>query len=110
MRSPKAAKEDPAVVAAREREQRRAENARTEETQALLIGATQRRLRRFGSLKGSGGSVPIYGGGAASGGAAAGGPVTVGGGYFAGGSSSGGKFDFGGGGGEMASRMDTLLY
>lgn len=48
MRSPKPPKEDPAVVQAREREERRAENARTEETQALLLGATQRRLRRFG--------------------------------------------------------------
>jgi len=100
MRSPKAAKEDPAVVAAREREQRRAENARTEETQALLIGATQRRLRRFGSL---GGSVPIYGGSSGGGGGA----VTGGGGGGSvgaftpsvGGSAGGGR---GGGGSDMA--------
>ncbi len=99
MRSPKAAKEDPAVVAAREREQKRAENARTEETQALLIGQTQRRLRRFGSL---GGSVPIYGGGGRTtpgvSGGGAGGSV----GSFTpsvGGSSGGGR---GGGGSDMA--------
>lgn len=102
MRSPKPAKEDPAVVAAREREERRAESARTEETQALLMGATQRRLRRFGRVAaGSGGSVPIYGGG---GGVSAGGfgrsgsgLDTVGGGSFGGGGSK-----FGGGGSEMA--------
>lgn len=63
MRSPKPPKEDPNVVAAREREQRRAETARTEETQAYLTGATLRRNRRFGRVAGgSGGSVPIYGG------------------------------------------------
>jgi hypothetical protein len=98
MRSPKAAKEDPAVVAAREREQKRAENARTEETQALLIGQTQRRLRRFGSL---GGSVPIYGGSSGGGGAVTGG---AGGGVGSftpsvGGSAGGGR---GGGGSDMA--------
>ncbi len=68
MRTPKAEKEDPAVVAAREAEQRRAENQRTFETQALLIGATQRRLRRTGKI--SGGSVPLIG--APAGGAAPG--------------------------------------
>jgi len=62
MRSPKPAKEDPNVVAAREREQRRVETARTEETQAYLQGATIRRNRRFGKIGGGGGSVPIYGG------------------------------------------------
>lgn len=63
MRTPKVTlpAEDPATKAAREREQRRAENARTEETQALLLGDTVRRLRRFGRM-GSGGSVPIYAG------------------------------------------------
>lgn len=53
MNKPKAAKEDPAVTAAREREQRRAEAARTSETQALLLGDTMRRFRRFGRLGGS---------------------------------------------------------
>lgn len=67
MRSPKPAKEDPNVVAAREREQRRAETARTEETQAYLQGATIRRNRRFGKIGGGGGSVPIYGGVTAAG-------------------------------------------
>ena len=67
MRTPKVTlpEEDPATKAAREREQRRAENARTEETQAWLLGATGRRNRRFGSLRsggGSGGSVPVMGG------------------------------------------------
>lgn len=94
MRSPKAAKEDPKVVAQREREQRRAENARTEETQALLIGATQRRLRRFGSIAGRGGAVPIYG--------AAPGRGTTGGGT--GGSTGGGGF---GGGGRQIVDVDT---
>jgi len=67
MRSPKPAKEDPNVVAAREREQRRAETARTEETQAYLQGATIRRNRRFGRVGAGGGSVPIYGGVTAAG-------------------------------------------
>jgi hypothetical protein len=65
MRTPKVTlpEEDPATKAAREREERRAENARTEETQAWLLGATGRRNRRFGSLpSGGGGSVPITGG------------------------------------------------
>ena len=59
--TPKTPKEDPAVVAAREREQRRAETARQEETQAYLIGSTRRRLRRTGLLGGSGGNVPLIG-------------------------------------------------
>lgn len=87
MRTPKAEKEDPAVVAAREREQARAEATRTEETQALLVGQTQRRLRRYGKLPGSGGgrggSVPIYGPApsAASGGGASSGGGSVGGNF-----------------------------
>lgn len=105
MRSPKATPEDPAVVAAREREQKRAETARTEETQALLIGDTVRRLRRFGKMpgKGGGGSVPIYAGSAAatSGGRATGGSSVYSGGTSAGGGSGG----FGGG-----SDMNTVLY
>ncbi len=74
MRTPKVTlpEEDPATKAAREREQARAENARTEETQAWLLGATGRRNRRFGALpgsgSGSGGSVPIVGGPSAGGG------------------------------------------
>ena len=102
MRSPKPAKEDPAVVAARDREERRAESARTEETQALLMGATQRRLRRFGRVaSGSGGSVPIYGGG---GGGSVGGSVPSGSGFGGGGGGSfgGGGSRFGDGGSEMA--------
>ena len=59
MRTPKPPAEDPSVVAAREREQRRAETARQEETQAYLIGSTRRRLRRTGLLGGSGGNVPL---------------------------------------------------
>jgi hypothetical protein len=86
MRTPKVTlpEEDPATKAAREREQRRAESARTEETQAWLLGATGRRNRRFGSLKGAGGSVPIYGAnpnpgsGRASGGNAGGGGFRTG--------------------------------
>jgi len=72
MRTPKVTlpEEDPATKAAREREQARAENARTEETQAWLMGATGRRNRRFGALpgSGSGGSVPVMGGPSAGGG------------------------------------------
>lgn len=89
MRSPKPAKEDPNVVAAREREQRRAETARTEETQAYLQGATIRRNRRFGKV-GSGGSVPIYG--------AAPSTSTVGGGGGGGGGGDFGAGGFSGGG------------
>lgn len=98
MRSPKAPQEDPAVVAAREREERRAENARTEETQALLLGATQRRLRRFGRVA-SGGSVPVYGGGLS-------GAPAVGSGGAAGGGSGGG---IGGGRGPGGGELPGLL-
>ncbi|WP_338575721.1 hypothetical protein V8J38_11180 [Brevundimonas olei] len=106
MRSPKAPQEDPAVVAAREREERRAENARTEETQALLLGATQRRLRRFGRI-GSGGSVPIYGGGSSGGSIIGGGQ---GGGRIPGGGVSiGGGGGFGGGGFDPI-RDQVVLY
>lgn len=105
MRSPKPAKEDPAVVAAREREERRAESARTEETQALLMGATQRRLRRFGRVAaGSGGSVPIYGGG---GGVSAGG---FGGGGSGFGSGVGGAGSGGGGGGRGNLLTEIQVY
>lgn len=58
MRAPKPDKEDPAVVAAREREERRAESMRTSETQALLAGATARRTRRNG-VAGGAGAVPL---------------------------------------------------
>ncbi|MFN4840187.1 MAG: hypothetical protein ACK5MB_07455 [Phycisphaerales bacterium] len=77
MRTPQAPKEDPAVTQAREREQLRAEATRTEETQALRMSDTLRRLRRFGRLQGAaaaaGGGVsivsPVAGGvGGASGG------------------------------------------
>lgn len=54
MNKPKVQKEDPAVAAAREREERRAEAARTAETQALLLGDTTRRFRRYGRLGGGG--------------------------------------------------------
>lgn len=101
MRSPKPAKEDPNVVAAREREQRRAETARTEETQAYLQGATIRRNRRFGKI-GAGGSVPIYGGSS----------TTASGSGATGGSSGGGDFApiFGSGGGRGSMLVDTVLY
>lgn len=80
MRTPKVTlpEEDPATKAAREREERRAENARTEETQAWLLGATGRRNRRFGSLPGGGGgSVPITGPAGSMGGAAGSGVGSV---------------------------------
>lgn len=101
MRTPKAEKEDPAVVAAREREERRAEASRTSETQALLIGATQRRLRRTGKLPGqgggSGGSVPIYA------------PASAGAGATGGGSS--GSFGGGFGGGDrFGDASSVVLY
>lgn len=99
MRTPKAEKEDPAVVAAREREERRAEAARTEETQGYLMGATVRRLRRFGRVSGgSGGNVPLVapsGGSIMSGGGGAGGGS---GGVSGGGGGAGGRF---GGGSQM---------
>ncbi|GAA0768860.1 hypothetical protein GCM10009434_08670 [Brevundimonas olei] len=102
MRSPKAPQEDPAVVAAREREERRAENARTEETQALLLSATQRRLRRFGRVA-SGGSVPIYGG-RPIGGNGGGGPRGLGGGGAAGLGRDGGRV----GGGDVFNERIVL--
>lgn len=95
MRSPKPAKEDPNVVAAREREQRRAETARTEETQVYLQGATIRRNRRFGKVSNGGGSVPIYAGAPQLGlpapgspGLGSGGSVIAGGGSYTGGGST----------------------
>lgn len=106
MRTPKPEKEDPAVVAAREREQARAEATRTEETQALLVGQTQRRLRRYGKLPGSsggrGGSVPIYGPP----------PTAAGGGGAAGsGGFSGGGGGFMGGGSDVALRdVSAVIY
>jgi len=90
MRTPKVTipEEDPATKAAREREQRRAENTRTEETQAWLLGATGRRNRRFGSIAG-GGSVPIMGGPSSpAGGSASGGAGSV----FSGGMTGGSRF------------------
>jgi len=93
MRTPQAPKEDPAVTQAREREQLRAEATRTEETQALRMSDTLRRLRRFGRLQGAaaaaGGGVsivsPVAGGvGGASGGGGSGGSLG-GGGSFGGG-------------------------
>lgn len=89
MRTPKVTlpEEDPATKAAREREQRRAENARTEETQAWLLGATGRRNRRFGSLPGGGGgSVPIVGGPTSPGAGVSGASGMGSGAAFAGGS------------------------
>lgn len=107
MRAPKVTlpAEDPATKAAREREQRRAENSRTEETQALLMGDTVRRLRRFGRI-GSGGSVPVYGG--SSGGASGSG----GAGSIFGGSGGGGGSGatIGGGRGGSGGRNMTVLY
>lgn len=103
MRSPKATPEDPNVVAAREREQLRAESARTEETQALTLADTLRRIRRFGKMPGasSGGSVPIYA--ASSGGSSSSGGASVGG-------SSGGGSSGGGGGRTNLTDMQTVLY
>lgn len=104
MRTPKAEKEDPAVVAAREREERRAEASRTEETQGYLMGATVRRLRRFGRLAGgSGGSVPMTGGTNTVG------SVSGGGGSSGGFSGSGGGGSGGGGFGGVQQR-DVALY
>lgn len=101
MRTPKVTlpEEDPATKAAREREQRRAETARTEETQALLLGDTVRRLRRFGKIGGSGGSVPIYGGASPQVTASAGG-IRPG---------AGGRTGGGGGGGGLGAG-DLVLY
>ncbi|WP_374387090.1 hypothetical protein [Brevundimonas sp.] len=103
MRTPKVTlpKEDPAVTAARQREEARVEAARTEETQALLTGATVRRLRRFGRVSsGSGGSVPIYRP-PSTGGSSGGGMPTSGGSV-----SSGGSF----GGSGNAGRDLAVLY
>lgn len=108
MRKPKVVlpPEDPATKAAREREERRAEGLRTEETQSLLLGDTVRRLRRFGRI-GSGGSVPIYGGGGRRGGG--GGTVrnNGGGGSFAG---SGRGLDGSGFGGSGPSYDNISIY
>lgn len=96
MRTPKVTlpEEDPATKAAREREQRRAENTRTEETQAWLLGATGRRNRRFGSLRsGGGGSVPIMGGPSTGGSAGSGVGSVFSGATGSGGGSRPGGFD-----------------
>ena len=96
MRTPKVTlpEEDPATKAAREREERRAENARTEETQAWLLGATGRRDRRFGSLRSGGGSVPVTApSGGISGGSTGSGVAMPSGATGFGGGSRGGGFD-----------------
>ena len=103
MRTPKVTlpAEDPATKAAREREERRAESARTEETQAWLLGATGRRNRRFGSL--GGGSVPL---------AAPRGPMLGGGGEGVSGGlafGSGASSSGGGGGGSRFGQFDRSL-
>ena len=105
MRTPKVTlpEEDPATKAAREREQRRAENTRTEETQAWLLGATGRRNRRFGSLRsGGGGSVPVTAPTGVMGGGEGGSGT---GGIFSGATGSGGGSRFG-----SADRSLSVLY
>jgi len=100
MRTPKVTlpEEDPAAKAAREREQARAENARTEETQALLLGNTVRRLRRFGAVGGGSGSVPLYSGRPAA-------PA----GAMSTGTGGGSGFGSSGGGGGTSSRFGNSL-
>ena len=104
MRTPKVTlpEEDPATKAAREREQLRAESARTEETQAWLMGATGRRNRRFGALAGggSGGSVPVVGGPSAGGGGGTSGGLAFG---------SGAPTSGAGGGGSRFGQFDRSL-
>lgn len=63
---------------ARESEQRRAEAAQLEETQALLRAETLRRIRRFGQLSGAATSIPGFLGGAGMGGLLGGGSVSSG--------------------------------
>lgn len=104
MRTPKPTPEDPKVVAAREAEQRRAETARTEETQALLMGATQRRLRRTGRL-GTGGGAAASGGNVSLIAPVPTMPASGGGASFGGGGGS-----LGGGGDRFLSSFDTALY
>lgn len=97
MRTPQAPKEDPAVTQAREREQIRAEAARTEETQALRMSDTLRRLRRFGRLQGAaaaaGGGVSIVSPVAGGVGVASGGVGVASGGGGGGGSFGGGTYE-----------------
>ena len=102
MRTPKVTlpEEDPATKAAREREQQRAENTRTEETQAWLLGATGRRNRRFGSLRSSGGSVPVSAPANVMGGGSAG--LGVGSVFSAGAVGSAGGSRFGGSNASLA--------
>ncbi len=98
MRTPKVTlpEEDPAAKAAREREQKRAESARTEETQALLLGSTVRRLRRTGTI--GGGSVPLYSG-----------PAAAPAGTMSTGMGGGSGFGSSGGGGGTSSRFGNSL-
>lgn len=79
VKAAKAPKEDPAIAAAREREEKRADAAFITNTQELLSDETQRRNRRFGRrvaltgaaptpgtaqpiVSGGGGGLPLLGG------------------------------------------------
>lgn len=50
---------DPAIEAARLREQRRVEAAQTDQTQAILSSETLKRLRRYGQARAVGGAKPV---------------------------------------------------
>lgn len=102
--------EDPAIKAAREREEQRADAALTSGTQALLSDETRRRIRRFGrraALTGAPGAPNMIAGG----GIPLVGPVTGGGGGGTGGSGAGaggGYSDsFAGGGGGFGRMMSV---
>lgn len=71
MKSVGQVKEAKADKLARESEQKRAEAAQLEETQALLRSETLRRMRRFGQLAGASTSLAgFFGGGGVGGGTA----------------------------------------
>lgn len=99
----KAPKEDPAVVAAREREERRADAAYIEGTANLLDEETRRRIRRFGRRGAA--SRAVAGGGFGGGAGGVGG--TAGGSYDpgVGGGPSGGP---GGRGGNTFADLQAL--
>lgn len=95
----KTPKEDPALKSAREREERRADQAFVENAQEGLDDETRKRIRRFGN-RGSAARLGrgAFGGGFAGGGGSSGG--TGGGSYDPGGGFAGGSGSSGSGGGS----------
>jgi hypothetical protein len=94
VKTPAPTPEDPAIVAARQREQARADGAFISNTQSLLDDETRRRQRQFGRRVALTGADP--GGGIATGSGSSGdGGFALTAGGFGGGGGGGGRFDIG---------------